>query len=40
VTDGQVNGKELQFAPLPTEAQTFALGQLKKVTSGGKPILT
>ncbi len=40
VTDGQSNGKELQYAPLPKEAQDFALSQLKKVTSGGKPILS
>ena len=40
VTDGQSNGKDLQYATLPKEAQTFALDQLKKVTSGGKPILT
>jgi phosphate transport system substrate-binding protein len=39
VTDGQSNGKDLQYAALPREAQTFALDQLKKVTSGGKAIL-
>jgi phosphate transport system substrate-binding protein len=39
-TDGQQYGKELQFASLPTEAKDFAQSQLKKVQSGGKPILT
>ena len=40
VTDGQSNGKNLQYAGLPKETQNFALSQLKTVTSGGKPILT
>jgi phosphate transport system substrate-binding protein len=40
VTDGQAQGKDLQYAGLPKEAQTFALSQLKTITSGGKPILT
>ncbi len=40
VTDGQSEGKRLQYAPLPKEAQDFALSQLKKVGSGGKPILS
>jgi phosphate transport system substrate-binding protein len=40
VTDGQSNGKSLQYAPLPKEAQDFAISQLKTITNGGKPILT
>ena len=40
VTDGQAQGKDLQYAALPKETQTFALSQLKTITSGGKPILT
>ncbi|HXM58586.1 MAG TPA: phosphate ABC transporter substrate-binding protein PstS [Candidatus Dormibacteraeota bacterium] len=40
VTDGQAQGKDLQYAALPKETQTFALSQLETVTSGGKPILT
>jgi len=40
VTDGQQYGKDLQYAPLPKEAQQFALDQLEKVISGGKPVLT
>jgi phosphate transport system substrate-binding protein len=40
VTDGQSNGKPLQYAALPKEAQDFALAQLKTVKSGGKPILS
>jgi phosphate transport system substrate-binding protein len=39
VTDGQSNGKDLQYAALPKEARDFSLAQLEKVTSGGKPIL-
>jgi phosphate transport system substrate-binding protein len=38
--DGQQYGKELEFASLPTEAKDFAQAQLKKVQTGGKPILT
>jgi phosphate transport system substrate-binding protein len=37
--DSLVNGKSLEYASLPTETQTFALNQLKTITSGGKPIL-
>lgn len=40
VTDGQQYGKPLEYASLPKEAQDFALSQLKKLTSGGKPILS
>jgi phosphate transport system substrate-binding protein len=40
VTDGQTNGRALQYAPLPAEATSFSLAQLKKVTSGGKAILS
>jgi phosphate transport system substrate-binding protein len=40
VTDGQAQGKDLQYAALPKDAQAFALDQLKKVTTGGKAILT
>jgi phosphate transport system substrate-binding protein len=39
-SDGQALGKDLQYAPLPKEAQDYTLTQLKKVTTGGKPILT
>ena len=38
--EGQAYGKDLQYAPLPKEAQDYGLAQLKKITSGGKPILT
>src|SRR5262249_50037642 len=37
--DSLVNGKALQYAPLPSESQTYSLSQLKQVTSGGKAIL-
>jgi phosphate transport system substrate-binding protein len=40
VTDGQTYGKDLQYAPLPTDVQNLALTNLKRVTSGGKPVLT
>lgn len=40
VTDGQQYGKALEYASLPKEAQDFALSQLKKLTTGGKPILS
>src|SRR5438309_4795795 len=40
VTDGQAQGKTLQYAPLPTPVQTYALNELKKITSNGKPILS
>jgi len=39
ITDGQAYGRELQYAPLPREVQDYALATLKKVTSGGRPIL-
>jgi phosphate transport system substrate-binding protein len=38
--DPLVNGKTLEYAQLPSETQTFALNQLKTITSGGKPILS
>jgi phosphate transport system substrate-binding protein len=38
--DSLVNGKSLEYASLPTETQTFAMNQLKTITSGGKPILS
>jgi phosphate transport system substrate-binding protein len=40
VTDGQSNGKNLQYAALPKETQTFSLSQMKTVTSAGKAILS
>jgi phosphate transport system substrate-binding protein len=38
--DPLVDGKKLQYAPLPTDTQAFAIDQLKSITSGGKPILS
>jgi len=40
VTDGQTLGKDLQYAPLPKDAQDYALSQLKTITGAGKAILT
>jgi phosphate transport system substrate-binding protein len=40
VTDGQTYGRDLQYAPLPKTVQELALTTLKRVASGGKPILT
>jgi phosphate transport system substrate-binding protein len=39
-TDGQPFGKDLQYAPLPKDAQDYAMSQLKTITSAGKAILT
>ena len=39
VTDGQSLGKDLSYAALPKDSQSYALSQLKQVTSAGKPIL-
>ena len=39
-SDSLVNGKSLEYASLPSEAQAFAWSQLKTITSGGKPILS
>ena len=39
-SDGQAQGKALDYAPLPTPAQSYALDQLKKVQSGGKTVLS
>jgi phosphate transport system substrate-binding protein len=39
VTDGQAYGTDLQYAPLPKSVQELALANLKRITSGGKPIL-
>lgn len=40
VTDGQAYGTDLQYAPLPKGVQDLALANLKRVTSGGTPVLT
>jgi phosphate transport system substrate-binding protein len=39
VTDGQAQGKDLQYAPLPKEVSDTGLTNLKTITSGGQPIL-
>jgi phosphate ABC transporter phosphate-binding protein len=39
VTDGQTYGKTLQYAPLPSKVQTYALDQLKLVTLNGAALL-
>jgi phosphate ABC transporter phosphate-binding protein len=39
VTDGQTYGKNLQYAPLPSKVQTYALDQLKLITLNGTAIL-
>ena len=39
ITDGQTYGKDLQYAPLPTQVQTYALSQLKLVSAGGNLVL-
>jgi len=40
VTSGQQYGKDLQYASLPQGVQELALGNLKRVTSGGAPVLS
>ncbi len=39
VTDGQSEGKALQYAPLPKVAQDYASSQLKLITVNGTPVL-
>ncbi|HVD00208.1 MAG TPA: phosphate ABC transporter substrate-binding protein PstS [Candidatus Dormibacteraeota bacterium] len=38
-TDGQTLGNTLDYAPIPSPVQAYALAQLKLVTAGGTPIL-
>ena len=40
VTDGQKEGADLQYAPLPAAVQTLALSNLKLVKAGGAAVLT
>jgi len=40
VTDGQANGKDLQYAPLPDAVQQLALSNLKLIKAGGSAVLT
>jgi len=39
VTDGQIYGKELQYAPLPAQVGVYAESQLKLVSAGGDIVL-
>jgi phosphate transport system substrate-binding protein len=39
VTDGQAQGEDLQYAPLPRPAQDYALTQLKLISVNGSPVL-
>jgi len=40
VTDGQTNGKDLQYAPLPSAVEQLALSNLKTIKAGGSPVLS
>jgi phosphate transport system substrate-binding protein len=40
VTNGQSEGTDLQYAPLPSAVQTLALSNLKPVKAGGTQVLT
>jgi len=40
VTDGQSNGKDLQYAPLPTAVEQLALTNLKTIKAGGSTVLS
>jgi phosphate transport system substrate-binding protein len=39
VTDGQNDGKDLQYAPLPSAVQQLALTNLKSIKAGGSAVL-
>ncbi len=39
VTSGQSDGKDLQYAPLPSAVQQLALTNLKTIQAGGAPVL-
>ncbi len=40
VTDGQLDGKDLQYAPLPTAVQNLALTNIKLVKAGGQTAIS
>ncbi len=40
VTDGQSDGKALQYAPLPSAVQSLALSNLKLIKAGGAAVLS
>ncbi|TAN33324.1 phosphate ABC transporter substrate-binding protein PstS [bacterium] len=40
VTDGQAEGTDLQYAPLPKAVQDLALANLKLIKAGGQPVLS
>ncbi len=40
VTDGQTNGADLQYAPLPKAVQDLALANLKLIKAGGNAVLS
>ncbi|HEY3084005.1 MAG TPA: phosphate ABC transporter substrate-binding protein PstS [Candidatus Dormibacteraeota bacterium] len=40
VTDGQNDGKDLQYAPLPSAVQQLALTNLKSIKAGGSAVLS
>ena len=39
VTAGQSDGKDLQYAPLPSAVQQLALTNLKAIQAGGSAVL-
>ena len=39
ITDGQTYGKDLQYAPLPAQVQSYAQSQLQLVSAGGSVVL-
>ena len=39
VTDGQTYGKDLQYAPMPKQVESYAIDQLKTVTVSGTAVL-
>jgi phosphate transport system substrate-binding protein len=40
VTDGQTDGKDLQYAPLPSAVQQLALSNLKLIKAGGSAVIS
>ena len=40
VTSGQTEGKDLQYATLPSEVQTLAVNNLKTIKAGGSAVLS
>jgi hypothetical protein len=40
VNDGQADGKDLQYAPLPAPVKQLAITNLKTIKAAGSPVLS